>query len=105
MTKSDEIQILREAAARLGPESYCGPWLAEIIPFIEQDIRSDLPPIATVSASRADAARISMETTERCAEITKQAEATAAEIIRKAYAARDSVAYGLRQAERALNGH
>lgn len=44
MTKNEELQILREAAEKLGPDSYCGPWLRTVIPIIERDIRSDNPP-------------------------------------------------------------
>jgi hypothetical protein len=44
MTKNEELQILRDAAAKLGPHSYCGPWLTAVIPIIERDIRSDNPP-------------------------------------------------------------
>lgn len=44
MTKNEELQILREAAAKLGQDSYCGPWLTVAIPIIERDIRSDNPP-------------------------------------------------------------
>jgi hypothetical protein len=40
-TKSEEIAILTEAASRLGANSYCGPWLTSILPFIEREIRSD----------------------------------------------------------------
>lgn len=44
MTKNEELQILRDAARKLGPHSYCGPWLTAAIPVIERDIRSDLAP-------------------------------------------------------------
>ncbi len=44
MFKQEEIAILQAAAAKLGPHSYCGPWLTAAIPIIERDIRSDNPP-------------------------------------------------------------
>lgn len=44
MTKSEEIQILRECAAKLGRESYSGAWLSEQIEFIESAMRSDIEP-------------------------------------------------------------
>ena len=44
MTKHDEIQLLLEAAHKLGSNSYCGPWLQDQIPFVEHDIRSDIMP-------------------------------------------------------------
>ena len=44
MTKSDEIQILRNTIAKLGKDSYCGAWLADQLPSIESAIASDYPP-------------------------------------------------------------
>ena len=46
MTKSQEIQIIRDAIALLGVNSYCGPWLADQLPSIESAITSDYPPEA-----------------------------------------------------------
>ena len=46
MTKSQEIQIIREAIEKLGVNSYCGPWLADQLPAIESAITSDYPPEA-----------------------------------------------------------
>ena len=46
MTKSQEIQIIREAIEKLGVNSYCGPWLADQLPSIESAITSDYPPEA-----------------------------------------------------------
>ena len=46
MTKSQEIQIIREAIATLGQNSYCGPWLADQLPSIESAITSDYLPEA-----------------------------------------------------------
>lgn len=74
MTKPDEIEILRDAARRLGPDSYCGPWLAEQIQFIEADIRSDFPPSPTLkyAESVVEAARA------KCGEAMASAEREAA---------------------------
>jgi hypothetical protein len=52
MTKNDEIETLRKTAEKLGENSYCGPWLLDQIPQIEQDIRSDFFPQITWSESR-----------------------------------------------------
>lgn len=104
MTKSDEIQILREAAARLGPESYCGPWLAEIIPFIEQDIRSDFVP-ASIEAARKEAARIISEATERGKELLRLAQLRADQVTHQANQARGEVSAAIRAAERVLRGY
>lgn len=52
MTKSDEIAILRDTVQRLGPNSYCGPWLADQLQQIEADMRSDLSPQPSWRESR-----------------------------------------------------
>ena len=44
MTKAQEIEILRNAVAQLGAASYCGPWLADQLPLIEDAITSDFAP-------------------------------------------------------------
>ena len=46
MTKSQEIQIIRDTIALLGVNSYCGAWLADQLPSIESAITSDYPPEA-----------------------------------------------------------
>ena len=46
MTKSDELQVIREAISRLGSDSYLGPWLADQMPSIESALASDYPPEA-----------------------------------------------------------
>jgi len=52
MNKQDELETLRKTAEKLGENSYCGPWLLDQIPQIEQDIRSDFFPQITWSESR-----------------------------------------------------
>lgn len=52
MNKQDEIETLRKTAEKLGANSYCGPWLLDQIPQIEQDIRSDYFPQITWTESR-----------------------------------------------------
>jgi len=44
MTKQDELNILDEAIAKLGEDSYLGPALAELKVFIADDIRCDFEP-------------------------------------------------------------
>lgn len=52
MNKQDEIETLRKTAEKLGSNSYCGPWLLDQLPQIEQDLRSDFFPQITWSESR-----------------------------------------------------
>lgn len=47
MTKQQELDVIRQAVATLGPDSYLGPWLAEQLPGMEHDIRSDIQPLIT----------------------------------------------------------
>lgn len=49
MNKSTEIQILREAAEKLGPNSYCGPWLLSVLGEVEQEIRADFMPSPSIA--------------------------------------------------------
>lgn len=43
-SKAEEIAILRDAIAKLGPLSYCGPWLACQLAEIERDLGNDFFP-------------------------------------------------------------
>lgn len=43
MTKQNEIDLIKDLASKLDHNTYCGPWLREMIPFIESDMRSDYP--------------------------------------------------------------
>lgn len=52
MNKQQEIETLRKAGETLGENSYCGPWLLDQLPQIEQDIRSDYFPQITWAESR-----------------------------------------------------
>lgn len=56
MTKNEEIALLTEFAARLGTDSYYGPVLADQLPEIIRDIRSDIVPSADVARAKRDAA-------------------------------------------------
>lgn len=44
-TKTEELAILRDAAERLGPDSYLGPWLLSRIEAIEHAILGDVMPL------------------------------------------------------------
>jgi hypothetical protein len=52
MKKSQELEILRECAEKLGADSYCGPWLLDQLPFIENDMRSDFLPQTSWTQTR-----------------------------------------------------
>lgn len=47
MTKAEELAVLDAAIAKLGTDSYIGPWLRDCRHEIEQSITSDLPPVCS----------------------------------------------------------
>ena len=51
MTKRQEIEILEKAIAKLGPDSYLGPWLTQVKDEVESIIRSDFFPDITLNAA------------------------------------------------------
>lgn len=74
MTKSQEIEILLEAAAKLGNNSYCGPWLAGIAEEVRSEIRSDFMPSPSIT-----------QTVKLCEGRIAEAKAAAETIIRAAH--------------------
>jgi len=84
MTKSQEIETLRECAEKLGSNSYCGDWLIDQLPFIESDMRSDFLPQTswtqtrkleqnTLALAKEQAARILKDAEEQAERIRKDA--------------------------------
>jgi hypothetical protein len=84
MTKAQEISIITECANRLGPDSYCGPWLLERIQEVESLIRSDILPTVTFADSSARCREILTAADERASEIKQRAqdEANKAQMLR-----------------------
>jgi len=72
MTKHQEIEILRDTIARLGPDSYCGPWLSGQLGAIESAMASDYSP-ACYALSPSEALKESMR-------LIQEAKADAAKI-------------------------
>lgn len=71
MTKQQELDILKSTIQQLGPDSYIGPWLAEQLPGIERDIRSDIRPLVTWADCRERSAAELATARETAAEIRK----------------------------------
>ena len=80
MNKAQEIEVLREAIAKLGRSSYCGPWLASVIEEVESEIRSDY--FASPSVA---------QTIKICDARVAEAKATAESIIRAAHHTSESI--------------
>ncbi len=74
-TKAGEVDILRQAIAALGPDSYIGPWLTEQLPFIESDLRSDIRPLCTLASSQRLALEIVQEAKRKHDEMIEKAQA------------------------------
>ena len=91
MTTAEELRIVRRAIEDLGPNSYCGPWLAWVLPELESDLRSDKLPTVTPKAAKIEAALI-----------ISQAKAEAAAILAKARQARSDLVLDINAALRHL---
>ena len=80
LSKSDEIQILRETIAKLGRDSYLGPWLADQMPSIESALASDYPPEAyalSIHEARIHCEKIIGQANDEADAIEKRAKADA----------------------------
>lgn len=100
MTKSEEIQILRECAAKLGSNSYSGAWLSEQIEFIESAMRSDIEPGAaglSWNATFAECIAMKSEAVVFAKETRDRAERDAAKRIDEASSRVDRMRDELRQ--------
>ncbi len=82
-SKSEEIQIIREAIEKLGVNSYCGPWLADQLPSIESAIASDYPPETyafSIQEARIHCEKLIKAANEESAAIEKRAKSEAEKI-------------------------
>jgi len=107
MTKSQEIQIIREAIEKLGVHSYCGPWLTDQLPAIESAITSDYPPEAyafSIREARIHCEKLIKAANEESAAIEKRAKSEAEKIREVACKFSESIRSGLkREIESALH--
>ena len=83
MNKSQEIGILRDASAKLGPNSYCGPWLAGVISEVESEIRSDFMPSPTLAATQRQCDAMLESMKAECASLRESAQKECVELRRK----------------------
>ena len=105
MTKAEEIEAIRELAARLGPDAYCGPWLAEVADMVESDIRADMHPTPTLSATRRFCDEVIATAKERADGITSAAYDRAAEREGNVHRQIESAASALRTALKNLGDY
>ena len=108
MNKDAELKILTEAIEKLGPHSYCGPWLLSVLSEVEIEMRDDLPVTPTLHETQLKC-RLVMEETRAAAKETRwQADIDAATRENKAWDAAnksyESARHALCAALRALDG-
>ena len=100
MTKSQEIEILRETIAKLGKDSYCGAWLADQLPAIESAITSDYPPEAyalSIHEARIHCEKIIGQANDEAATIEKRAKADAEKLRESACKFNESIRSDLKR--------
>jgi len=100
MTKSEEIEILRQAANWLGRDSYCGSWLADQLPSIEIALASDYPPESyafSIHEAWRHAEKIVAQAKEESAAIEARAKSEAEKTREAACRFADSIRQGLRR--------
>jgi cell division septum initiation protein DivIVA len=81
MDKQSELTILQQTAEKLGPDSYCGPWLLSILPQIVADMLDGLPPTPTMHASRELSFSILVCARDEAEQIISKAKAEAAQTL------------------------
>lgn len=100
MTKSEEIQILRDAIAKLGRDSYCGSWLSDQLPSIESALSSDyLPDVYafSIQEARIHADKIVVQAKEESASIEARAKSDAEKTRETACRFADSIRQSLKR--------
>ena len=100
MTKSEEIQVIREAILRLGSDSYLGPWLADQMPSIESALASDYPPEAyalSIHEARIHCEKIIGQANDEADAIEKRAKADAEKLRESACKFNESIRSDLKR--------
>ena len=100
MTKSEEIQVIRDAIAKLGKDSYCGAWLSDQLPSIESALASDYSPEAyafSIHEARIHADKIVAQAKEESAAIEARAKSDAEKTRETACRFADSIRQGLKR--------
>ena len=108
MNKDAELKILAETIEKLGPDSYCGPWLESVLREVEIEMRNDLQVTPTLNETRLQC-KVMLEEARAAAKETRwQADVDAATREGKARDAAnrsyESARSALCAAQRALDG-
>lgn len=100
MTKSEEIQVIRDAIAKLGKDSYCGAWLSDQLPSIESALASDFLPDVyafSIHEARIHADKIVAQAKEESAAIEARAKSEAEKTRETACRFADSIRQSLKR--------
>ena len=72
-TKSEELEIIKETSAKLGKDSYLGPWLESVAFELEALMRADCFPCVSLEESRHHAEKIVSEAERKAEQIVANA--------------------------------
>jgi hypothetical protein len=73
ITKDQELKTLKETAAKLGPNSYLGPWMESVAFELEAMMRADSFPCVNLAESEHHAGRIVAEAERKAEQIIANA--------------------------------
>lgn len=102
MTKAEEIAVLEKAIAKLGPDSYLGPWLAQVKAEVESSIRSDIFPEVTLADAKKSCEAIRQAANVEAQAIVDRAQKEAGALKIACDQHRDRLMVNVREALRAL---
>ena len=106
MTKQQELDALRRFTESIPHDSYLRPWLEEIMPQIEADIRNDFPVAPTIEGARQRCSTMIGEANSQVVDILARASQQAKDIEAEARTEADSIrgriAEVIRSCERAV---
>lgn len=102
MNKQQEILILKATAAKLGKDSYLGPWIESIVAEVESMIKSDIFPDVNLSETAHKCSEQKLVVAMQADSTKKEAEKAAEKIIQdarnEADRIRSSVLYAMKAA-------
>lgn len=102
MTKQQEIDILENAIKQLGPDSYLGPWLAQIKHSLADLVKTDIFPDITLNDVIKSIDSMKLIAIADALDIVAAAKVKADKIEKDAEKHRDTISSGLRNALRSL---
>jgi hypothetical protein len=107
MTKKAEIDSLHTYTESLPRDSYLRPWLEDVLPQVQADIRNDFPVAPSLTITRHECRKLEEATAISTGAIIAKATSEAEEIKRLARAEAErimnSVRSRLREVERLIN--